>query len=45
MIALFGVGEDHDRAKSMERGFHAKLVKPANMGELMASIAGKSVNA
>ena len=42
MIALTGFGQDRDRAQSMERGFHAHLVKPANMSDLLASIAGQT---
>lgn len=38
MIALSGFGQDRDRATSLDRGFQAHLVKPANVVELLASI-------
>ena len=40
MIALSGFGQERDRAESIDRGFHAHLVKPANVGELLAALDG-----
>jgi CheY-like chemotaxis protein len=40
MIALSGYGQERDRARSVERGFTAHLVKPVNLADLLASVQG-----
>jgi len=40
MIALSGFGQERDRAESCRRGFHAHLVKPANIVDLLAALDG-----
>lgn len=40
MIALSGYGQESDRKRSAEAAFSAHLVKPVDLDELFASIAG-----
>jgi CheY-like chemotaxis protein len=34
LIALTGFGQEEDRAKALEAGFHAHLVKPIDLDQL-----------
>jgi CheY-like chemotaxis protein len=38
LIAVTGYGQDKDRARSKAEGFHAHLVKPADMADLRRAI-------
>jgi CheY-like chemotaxis protein len=38
VIALTGVGGDEERARSLERGFHAHLTKPVDFPELVTAV-------
>ncbi|HSC67769.1 MAG TPA: ATP-binding protein [Cellvibrio sp.] len=44
IIALTGWGQEEDRRKSAEAGFDGHLVKPVNLGELMAMLANLPVH-
>ena len=39
MIALSGYGQEHDRERSHQAGFHAHLVKPVDLPRLLALIS------
>jgi CheY-like chemotaxis protein len=43
MIALSGYGQESDRKRSAEAAFSAHLVKPVDLDDLFASIAGAQV--
>lgn len=43
MIALSGYGQESDRKRSAEAAFSAHLVKPVDLDDLFASIAGAPV--
>jgi len=40
LVALTGYGQNKDRARSREAGFHAHLVKPVDIPVLLAALAG-----
>jgi two-component system, chemotaxis family, CheB/CheR fusion protein len=44
LVAVTGWGQDHDRSRARQAGFDAHLVKPLDMGELVALIARRPRN-
>jgi PAS domain S-box-containing protein len=42
LVAMTGFGQDRDRQRSLEEGFHHHLVKPVEVEAIMALLNGKS---
>ena len=45
LVAVTGYGQESDRARAQAAGFHAHLVKPVQIDEMLALIAAYEPNA
>jgi CheY-like chemotaxis protein len=41
IVAITGYGQEEDRRRALEAGFDAHLVKPADLAEIQAVLAGR----